>query len=169
MSKKRTDTKEAFRSLVMSPAKFKVFMLAKLPMAYMSDLRVTSITNSNATVTIPYKYLTRNPFNSIYFACLSMAAELSTGVLCMMHVYRSEPTVSMLVVNMEANFTKKAVGKITFSCQDGAIIEAAAENTLATGEAQTIVAASIGVDEAGDQVASFKFTWSLKAKNRLVV
>lgn len=125
MIKKKTDTKKAFRRLVNSPAKFRLFMLSKLPMAYMSDLRVTSITNTSASVTIPYKYLTKNPFGSIYFACLSMAAELSTGVLCMMHVFKSDPAVSMLVVSMEADFMKKAVGKITFTCQDGATIEAA--------------------------------------------
>lgn len=168
MAKKQQDTKEAFKRLVASPAKFKLFMLSKLPMAYMADLRVTSITNSSATVTIPYKYLTKNPFNSIYFACLGMAAELSTGVLCMMHVFKSDPAVSMLVVNMAADFSKKAVGKITFTCQDGASIEAAAELTKVTGEAQTIVTTSIGVDEEGDQVANFEFTWSLKAKSKLL-
>jgi acyl-coenzyme A thioesterase PaaI-like protein len=167
--KKRTDTKEAFKHLVRSPTKFKLFMLAKLPMAYMSDLRVTSLTDTSASVTIPYKYLTKNPFGSIYFACLGMAAELSTGVLCMMHVFKSDPAISMLVINMEADFNKKAIGKITFTCQDGAAIEAAAENTKATGDAQTIVATSIGTDEEGDQVASFKFTWSLKAKAGLLI
>ncbi len=144
-------------------------MLSRLPMAYMADLRVSSLTDTSAAVTIPYKYLTKNPFNSIYFACLGMAAELSTGVLCMMHIHKSDPAVSMLVVNMQAEFTKKAVGKITFSCHDGAVIEAAATQTKATGEAQTITATSVGVDEAGDQVASFRFTWSLKAKSRLLV
>lgn len=164
MTDKKKDSKEAFKRIVKSPARFKMFMLAKLPMAYLSELRVTSLSDTSASITIPYKYLTKNPFESIYFACLSMAAELSTGVLCMMHVYNSDPAVSMLVVNMEASFTKKAVGIITFTCQDGAVIQTAAEKTKATGDAQTIVATSIGVNEDGDQVASFKFTWSLKAK-----
>lgn len=157
---------QAFRKLVASPAKFRLFMLAKLPMAYMADLRVQSLTEDEATVTIPYKYLTKNPFNSIYFACLSMAAELSTGVLCMMHVYKSEPAVSMLVVHMEADFTKKAVGKIFFTCQNGAQVREAVEHTKATGEGVTVVATSIGMDEAGDKVAEFRFTWSLKAKKK---
>lgn len=144
-------------------------MLSRLPMAYMSDLRVSSLTDTSAAVTIPYKYLTKNPFGSIYFACLGMAAELSTGVLCMMHLHKSDPVVSMLVVNMQAEFTKKAVGKITFSCHDGAAIEAAATQTKATGNAQAITATSVGIDEDGDQVASFTFTWSLKAKSKLLV
>jgi len=161
-----TDQAAAFRRLVASPAKFKLFMLSKLPMAYMADLRVSSLTPERATVTVPYKYLNKNPFGSIYFACLSMAAELSTGVLCMMHVYKATPSVSMLVVHMEADFTKKAVGKITFFCEDGRRIQEAVEKTKATGQGVTVTATSIGLDESGEQVAEFRYTWSLKAKSR---
>jgi hypothetical protein len=169
MIKSKRESKDAFKSLVKSPSKFRLFMLSKLPMAYMADLRVTSLSDTSASVTIPYKYLTKNPFGSIYFACLGMAAELSTGVLCMMHVFKSDPAVSMLVVNMQAEFMKKAVGKITFSCHDGAAIEHAADHTKATGEPQTITASSVGIDEEGEKVASFTFTWSLKAKSKLLL
>ncbi|MER2999093.1 PaaI family thioesterase [Pontibacter populi] len=164
----KTTKADEFRNLVASPAKFRLFMLAKLPMAYMADLRVTALTDERATVTIPYKYLNKNPFNSIYFACLSMAAELSTGVLCMMHTYKADPAISMLVVHMDADFTKKAVGKITFMCEDGKRIQEAAEQTKLTGEGITITASTIGMDEKGDQVAEFRFTWSLKAKSKLL-
>ena len=144
-------------------------MLSKLPMAYMADLRVTSLSRERATVTIPYKYLNKNPFGSIYFACLSMAAELSTGVLCMMHVYKADPPVSMLVVHMDADFTRKAVGKITFFCEDGKRIMEAVEQTKTTGEGVTVTATSVGLDEDGEQVAEFRYTWSLKAKSKLLL
>ncbi|GAB3531055.1 DUF4442 domain-containing protein [Pontibacter brevis] len=163
---RHTDNAAAFRELVSSPVKFRLFMLSRLPMAYLAGLRVTSLTHGQATVSIPYKYLNKNPFNSIYFACLSMAAELSTGVLCMMHVHKSTPAVSMLVVHMEADFTKKAVGRILFTCQDGESIHAAIEQTKATGEGVTVIATSTGTDENGDQVATFRYTWSLKAKRK---
>jgi acyl-coenzyme A thioesterase PaaI-like protein len=153
-----------FIQLVTSPVKFRLFMLAKLPMGLLAGLKVISISKQHASVLIPYKYLNKNPFNSIYFACLSMAAELSTGALCLMHIYKSHPAVSMLVVNMEAEFDKKATGKIIFTCNDGHLIKEAAERTKATGEGITILAKSIGVNERNEQVAKFSFTWSLKAK-----
>jgi acyl-coenzyme A thioesterase PaaI-like protein len=162
--KPQPDNAAAFRQLVSSPVKFRLFLLSRLPMAYLAGLRVAILTPEQAVVTIPYKYVNKNPFQSIYFACLSMAAELSTGVLCMMHVYQSSPAVSMLVVNMEARFTKKAVGRIAFTCRDGEQIQQAVAQTKASGEGVTVVATSIGLDEAGDQVAEFRFTWSLKAK-----
>lgn len=142
-------------------------MLSRLPMAYLAGLRVRSISEERAEVTIPYKYFNKNPFYSIYFASLSMAAELSTGLLCMAQTYKSDPGVSMLVVHMEGDFTKKAVGKITFTCEDGHQIKEAADQTKATGEGVTVVATSTGIDEAGDRVAEFRFTWSLKAKRKV--
>lgn len=163
---KKATGPEAFRKLVASPAKLRLFMLTKLPMAYMADLRVTGCSDERAIVSVPYKYLTKNPFDSIYFACLSMAAELSTGILCMMHVYQSVPAVSMLVVHLEADFIKKATGKITFVCTAGKLIQETVERAKAIGEAQTVTATSTGTDEAGEEVARFSFTWSFKAKSR---
>lgn len=155
---------EAFRAMVLNPWKLKLFFLKSLPMAYLAGLKLQYLDYEKAEVTVPFKYLTTNPFNSIYFACLSMAAELSTGVLSMMALYKSKPAVSMLIVGMEASFQKKAVGVISFTCRDGqAIFEAVAESK-ATGESRTVVTTSIGTDAAGDIVAEFRFTWSFKAK-----
>lgn len=71
----------------------------------------------------------------------------------------------MLVANNKANFTKKATGKITFTCLDGNKIELAINNTLATGEGQTFWMKSIGVDEIGTQVSEMDFEWSIKIKS----
>ncbi|MFD3001080.1 PaaI family thioesterase [Pontibacter toksunensis] len=163
---RQTENAATFRKLVTSPVKFRLFMLARLPMAYLAGLRITSLSQESATVSIQYKYLNKNPFNSIYFACLSMAAELSTGVLCMMHIHKSTPPVSMLIVNMKADFTKKALGKIIFTCNDGEQLYKAIEETKVTGEGVTVTATSTGTDESGDTVAVFHYTWSLKAKRK---
>lgn len=168
MPSEKLSPAQQFRQLASSPTKLRLFMAAKLPMAYMAGLRVSSISEERAVVTIPYKYLNKNPFNSIYFASLSMAAELSTGLLCMAQTYQADPAVSMLVVHMEADFTKKAIGRISFACKDGQRIKAAADQTKATGEGVTVVATSTGIDESGDKVGEFRFTWSLKAKRKLV-
>ena len=165
MSAHQPSPAEQFLSLASSPRKLRLFMLARLPMAFLAGLRVSSLSEKRAVVTIRYKYLNKNPFNSIYFANLSMAAELSTGLLCMMQTYKAN--VSMLVVHMEGDFTKKAVGRISFLCEDGEAIKAAADQTKATGEGVTVVATSTGIDEAGDKVAEFRFTWSMKAKRKV--
>jgi hypothetical protein len=155
---------EAFRKMVSDPFKLKLFFLKSLPMAFLAGLRLRHLDHEKAVVTIPFKYLNKNPFRSIYFACLAMAAELSTGVLSMMAIYKSRPPVSMLVVGMEAKFYKKAIGLISFTCADGQAIFDAVAASKETGEGRTVVTTSIGTDEAGDKIAEFKLTWSFKAK-----
>ena len=153
----------AFRRQVLSPAKLRLFMLRQLPMAWLTGLRLRALTPEAATVTIRYKYLTKNPFRSIYFACLAMAAELASGMQAMMHVQGGRP-VSMLVVGLTAEFSKKAVGLIAFTCPDGAAIAQAVAESRATGEGRTVVCTSTGLDEGGDVVAVFQVTWSFRAK-----
>lgn len=158
-----TASAEAFRQFVSSRFRFTLFLLRKLPMAYLAGIRVASLTPEKAVVTVPYTYLTKNPFRSIYFACLGMAAEMSTGLLAMMGVYQANPAVSMLVIKMEVDFTKKATGLIKFSCEEGTSMAAAIEQAKATGQATTVTATSIGTDQAGNQIAVFRITWGFKA------
>ena len=59
----------------------------------------------------------------MYFAVQAMAAELTTGALVMYQIKKSKRNISMLVANNKGNFTKKATGRITFTCNDGHLIE----------------------------------------------
>ena len=74
----------------------------------------------NVRYTVPYKWFSQNPFRSTYFACLAMAAEMSTGVIgdgCI--CIKENLPVSMLVVKVEAEYFKKATGRTNFVCEDG--------------------------------------------------
>ena len=139
-------------------------MLQKLPAAYFSGLRILSVDEGHCAVSVPFKWFTQNPFRSTYFACLSMAAEMTTGVLAMANIHRRSPGVSMLVVGNEGKFFKKATGSTTFTCTDGALIRSAIEESIQTGEGQTVTVRSVGTNAAGDVVAEFSFTWSFKQK-----
>ena len=157
---------DPFFRLIRSRIKFRTYLLTRIPSAFFSGLRVPEATRDRCVATIPCTWFTRNPFRSTYFACLSMAAEMSTGVLAMAHVYKSDPPVSMLVVNLEANFIKKATGLTRFICSDGPLIGEAIVRAKATGEGQVVKAHSIGTNADGDIVAEFFITWSFKVKSR---
>lgn len=147
-----------------SPAKLNVFLFLKLPSAFWSGVRVKSISEEQCVVTVKHRWFNQNPFKSMYFAVQSMAAELTTGALVMMQIKNSGKKISMLVANNNGNFSKKATGRITFTCNDGHLIEDAIKKTIATGEGQTIWMKSIGVNEKGEQVSELNFEWSIKLK-----
>ena len=147
-----------------SPSKLNTFLFFKLPSAFWSGVRVKAISREQCVVTVKHRWFNQNPFNSMYFAVQAMAAELTTGALVMMQIKNSGKKISMLVANNNGNFTKKATGRITFTCNDGHLIEQAIQQTVATGEGQTFWMKSIGKDEKGVQVSEMDFEWSVRVK-----
>ncbi|HVE60899.1 MAG TPA: hypothetical protein VNA26_03720 [Chitinophagaceae bacterium] len=156
---------KAFFALVNHPIKFRLFLLKKLPAAYFAGLRAEEINEENAIISVPFKWFTKNPFRSTYFACLSMAAEMSTGILALANIYKSKPRVSMLIVSMEGKFNKKAITKTKFVCKDGLLIKNAVQNSITTSQSQMVTATSIGYNNNNEVIAEFLFTWSFKAKS----
>lgn len=154
-----------FIKLMKHPVKFRMFLFTKLPAAYIAGVRVREVDEKKCVATVPYKWLSQNPFRSTYFACLSMAAEMSTGALAMAHLYKINPPVSMLVVKVESEYFKKATGRTSFVCEDGELFQKTIEETIATGEPKTLRAKSVGANKEGEIVAEFYITWSFKAKN----
>ncbi len=154
----------SFLKLINNRFKFNLFLFTKLPSAYLCGVRVKTASEQSCAVTVPFKWLSQNPFKSTYFACLSMAAEMSTGVLGLAHIHQRKPAVSILVVNINGNFIKKAIGKTTFICNDGLVIKKTIEAAVFSGEGKTVTAKSTGTNEQGEVVAEFLITWSFKAK-----
>jgi hypothetical protein len=146
--------------------KIKRLLMFKLPSAYLCGVRLRQIDSSKSVVTVRYKWINQNPFNSMYFAVQSMAAELTTGAIVIKKISESGNQISMLVTNHKGTFSKKALGLITFTCYDGSLIDEALKKTIATGEGQTINMKSVGINETGEQVSAYEFEWSIKLKSK---
>ena len=149
----------------LSPSKFNVFAFFKLPSAWWSGVRLRSFDEEKAVVTVRHKWFNQNPFKSMFWAVQGMAAELSTGIMVSSQIRERSESISMLVAGNNANFSKKATGKITFTCEDGYKIKEALDQTIATGEGQTFWMKSVGINEAGIVVSTFNFEWTVKLRN----
>ncbi|WP_396637437.1 DUF4442 domain-containing protein [Maribacter sp. R77961] len=147
-----------------SVSKFNTFTFFKLPSAWWSGVRLRHLDEKKAIVTVKHKWFNQNPFKSMFWAVQGMAAELSTGAMMIDQIRESGKKISMLVANNNANFSKKATGKITFTCEDGHLIKDALDKTIATGEGQTIWMKSVGVNENGVVVSTFNFEWTVRLK-----
>ena len=149
-----------------TPRKLNLFLLFKLPSAYLTGVRTKSIDAQKCVIVVKHRWINQNPFKSMFWAVQGMAAELATGALIMMKVQAANKNVSMLVIKNNARFTKKAKGVITFTCDQGNLVDEALQKAIETGEGQTVVLTANGIDLAGDEVASFDFEWSLKLKQK---
>ncbi|RPG54166.1 MAG: DUF4442 domain-containing protein [Flavobacteriales bacterium TMED96] len=148
----------------MSNYKYRIFMLFKLPAAWLMGVKVSMINNSSCICTLKYRWINQNPFKSIFWAAQGMAAEFATGVLLMREIELSNKNISMLLVDLEGNFTKKAIGKISFKCDKGLMIKEEVSSLNSQKTKSTIWIDSIGIDETGQEVSKFKFNWSILLK-----
>lgn len=149
-----------------TPFKLNAFTFFKLPSAFWSGVRVQAISSEICQVTVKHRWFNQNPFKSMYFAVQAMAAEFTTGALVMYRIKESGKDISMLVAQNKAVFTKKATGRITFTCNQGNLIADSIQKAIETKEGQTVWLTSIGFNEKGEQVSEMQFEWTLKARSK---
>ena len=147
-------------------SKFQIslFTLLRLPSVWLCGIRVTLLEQSFCEAKVKHRWINQNPFNSMFWAVQGMAAELTTGMLLIQEIQISKRKVSMLVLNNKANFSKKAQGRITFSCNSADLITNAIKKLLETDKPQTLWLTSKGMDENNDLVSTFEFEWTLLIK-----
>ena len=147
-----------------TPSKINLYTLFKLPSVYFTGVRVKALSETSCVTTVKHRWINQNPFNSLFWAVQGMAAELSTGAMVIGAIEGSGKSISMLVANNKANFSKKAKGRINFTCNDGHLIKNAITTTIATGEGQTFWMTSTGTDQKGDVVSIFEFEWTVRIR-----
>ncbi len=162
----RKITDEKYLKMLNNRLLFELFLAGRLPMGFIAGLKVKSFSLNKCEITVPYRWLNQNPFRSTYFAVLSMAAEMSTGMFGMMMTIESNPSVAVLVTKVDSEYVKKATGITTFTCTDGKAINETIERAIITGEGQTVVANSIGTSEMGEVESRFKVQWSFKMRTK---
>lgn len=157
---------EKFRKKMLNPIFFRFFTMTKVPAGAIAGMKLISLDATQCQTTLPFKFLNKNPFKSIYFAVQSMAAELSTASLSLLAITGKNPSVAFIIVDLEAKFMKKATGRTTFTCENGKEVFDAVEECIATGESRVVKMKTIGRLKDGTEVSEFYFTWSFKQRKK---
>ncbi len=144
---------------------FALYLIKNLPMGWIAGLRVREVNENQCVTSVPFKFINKNPFRSTYFAVQSMAAELSTATACLLAVEGKSPSVAFIIVDMKANFMKKATGRVYFTCNNNKNAFDAVEKCIESGEAVMTTFKSTGKMRDGTIVSEFEFTWSFKQRN----
>ncbi|MDB2567541.1 DUF4442 domain-containing protein [Flavobacteriaceae bacterium] len=134
-----------------------------LPSAWICGVRVDWLESNKCSVRVKLGFFNKNPFKSLFWAVQGMAAEMPGGLLLQNKIKNSGQNIAMLLVGSSSKFTKKAVGKILFTFENG---DELVNQAVKTKEAQTITIRTSGVDENGDVVSEFSFNWSIKLRSK---
>jgi len=148
----------------LTPSKINTFLIFKLPSAYLCGVRVKILEEQKCITTVKHKWINQNPFKSLFWAVQGMAAELATGSLIINKIKNSGKDIAMLLVKNEASYFKKAIGRVTFQCNDGDLIDSVINEAIITGKGHTITLNVVGSNSKNEEVSRFSFTWSMKVR-----
>ena len=160
------EKQKKIRKQILSPFKFGIFKITKLPLTFLSGIKAIELSPDSATTSVKYGYLNTNPFKSIYYGVLAMTAELSTGVLAIFSIAQYEESISLLVIESNGKFHKKATGKIKFTCNDGTLFQKELDRCVNEKTPVTITASTKGFNEENELVCEYTFTWSFKLREK---
>ncbi len=160
-----SDKQIKFRGDFLSPFKQRLYYFKSLPMALFSGVRLVHLDEEQSITEAPFRWSNKNPFNSMYFAVQSMAAELSTAAPVLMALKGMETNVAMIIVDLQAEFVKKAQSTITFSCLDYDKICSAVNQLKQPDDTAAVTVKTVGRDVNNNEVATFYFTWSFKIRS----
>ncbi len=153
-----------FRADFLSPFKQKIYFFKNLPMGLITGIKLVDLDEDQAVSVVPFRWCNKNPFKSMYFAVLSMAAELSTAALVMLALKSMDENVALIIVDMKVVFVKKAQSEIKFTCCDYGKIVQQLSTLSQPGDTAVVTVKTTGIDIDGDEVAAFYFTWSFKRR-----
>ena len=134
-------------------------------MGLFSGIKLIQLDEAMSVSEVPFRWCNKNPFNSMYFAVQSMAAELSTAAPVMMVLKGTDADIALIIVDLKAEFVKKAQSAITFECVDYPGVVNAVSQLKHSGDTSTVTMKTIGRDVEYSEVAIFYFTWSFKRRS----
>ena len=144
-----------------------LFGKTKIPILAYCRPKVVEIDDEHCAIRIALRRRTHNHLKSMYFGVLAIGADLAGGFIAMELIRKRKLKISLVFKDFHAEFLKRAESDVTFTCSDGTAIQAAIQETVATGERVNLpVFVTATVLEQNDVVPVAEMTLTLSVKFR---
>jgi hypothetical protein len=130
----------------------------------MSGMVINTLDEKGCQVVLNERWWIRNPFGSVFWAVMGMAAELSTGAL--VFAYAAPLGFQFILTGMEAKFYKKVKGKSYYFCHAGSEVLRGLDNIWNTNDSCIVLLPVTARDADGQTLAEFVFEWQLRKPTR---
>jgi acyl-coenzyme A thioesterase PaaI-like protein len=164
MSGQLSDKAKRFKKVFTTPGLFQGALLMKVPLLTFTGVSVQELSLERAEVSLPFGWLTKNPFGSMYFGAIMMASEAASGATMLLHTEDYPKKVSPIVARIEGEFLRAAYSRMTFTCEDGDAIGQLIEKSDETGERQEETVVIEGHTEQGELTSRVELDWSVRVK-----
>jgi len=143
----------------------KTFGFTKIPLIGFVGPKVIQLNDEKCVLRIKLKRKTKNHLNTMYIGVLSVGADLASGMLGLYHIQNSGKDISLIFKDFKADFLKRPDTDVDFVCAQGAEIKKMVEDTILTGERQSLPC-KIDAMCNGKKVCEFVLTLSLKHRSK---
>lgn len=146
--------------------KWLLFLLGtvKIPMIGFVRPKLVRLNDETSEIKIKLRRRSKNHLNSMYFGALAVGADVSAGIHAFYFSKKMKRPVSFAFKSISAEFLQRAESDITFTSNQGAVVEAAMKSSAETGTRINEPVNIIATDRSGEPVATFVLVVSVKVK-----
>lgn len=145
------------------------FGIRYIPLIGFCSPKIREMSASHLVISMPHSWRTKNHLGSIYFGALAIGADLAGAFLVFSKAKERNINANFAFKDVQGQFLKRPEAEVFFRSDDGALIDAMIDQSLATGERinQTVSIVVTCPSLHGDEpMAQFKLTLSVKATPR---
>ena len=144
----------------------KLFAWRYIPLIGFCSPKIIRMDSKTLEVTMPHSWRTKNHLGSIYFGALAIGADLAGAFLVFSKAKARGVNANFAFKDVKGEFLKRPEAEVWFRSNDGALIDAMMDESIATGQrinktvSITVTCPSLHGDEP---MAHFELTLSVKA------
>ncbi len=144
----------------------KLLSFWKIPLLFYCRPRIIFLDNSTIKVKIKLKRKVKNHLGSMYLGALTVGADITAGYFAFHFLKMHNKKISLIFKDFHADFYKRAMGDVEFSCDMGSEIENMIKKAISTSDRVNLpVTVNAVVPSISNEIiGKFILTLSVKVK-----
>lgn len=126
--------------------------------------KLLQLDDTSVRVKIPLRRRSRNHLKSMYFGALAVGSDVAAGIHAFYFAKQSGVKVSFAFKAVKGEFLQRAMTDVIFVSEDGAIVHAAFQEAMTTGERVNKPVTVVAYNTLNEPVAEFELVISIKVK-----
>ena len=138
----------------------------KIPLLFYCRPKIIFLDSSSVKFKIKLNRRVKNHLGSMYLGALAIGADITSGYFAFHYLQKYKKSISLIFKDFHADFYKRSMGDVVFTCDMGSEIKDLIESSLKTPDRvnlPVVVKASVP-SISDDVVAEFTLTLSVKTK-----
>ena len=136
----------------------------KIPLLFYCRPKIIFLDSNSVKFKIKLNRRVKNHLGSMYLGALAIGADITSGYFAFHYLQKYKKSISLIFKDFHADFYKRSMGDVVFTCDMGSEIKDLIESSLKTPDRvnlPVVVKASVP-SISDDVVAAFTLTLSVK-------